>query len=41
MCLRSAALFKKSLLQVFEFRETFKDTFSNIKPPVVASGLFF
>ena len=32
---------KETLLQVFEFCETFKDTFFNRTPPVVASGLFF
>ena len=32
---------KETLLQVFEFCETFKDTFFNRTSPVVASGLFF
>ena len=32
---------KKTLLQVFEFCETFKETFFNRTPPVVASGLLF
>ena len=31
---------EKALIQVFEFRETFKDTFFNRTSLVVASGLF-
>ena len=41
MCLWPATLLKKRLLQLFKFCETFKDTFFNRMPPVVASGLFF
>ena len=32
---------KNTLLQVFEFCGTFKDTFFNRIPPVVSSGLLF
>ena len=32
---------KDTLLQVFEFCETFKDTFLKRAPPMVPSGLFF
>ena len=32
---------KETLLQVFEFCETFKDTIFNRTSPVIASGLFF
>ena len=31
---------KETLLQVFDFRETFKDPFFNRTPPVVASDFF-
>ena len=34
-------IWEETLLQVFEFRETFKNTFFNRTPPVIDSGFSF
>ena len=41
LCLWPATLFKKRLLQLFEFCEMFKDMFFTRAPLLVASVFFF